>query len=184
VIDPLPQFTAAILLAVVFASAAVGKLMELSTFAAVVENYRILPRLLAAPVAYVLPVVELAVALALLVPVTRPAAAGAAAILLGVFALAIGINVRRGRLTIDCGCFRSTHRQRISWWMVLRNLLLMALALTCLADATARVLGLADFALGAFGAAALFALYLSVGTVTQPPPRRYEENYHASLGNA
>src|SRR4051794_2064774 len=121
VIDPLPQFTAAILLAVVFASAAVGKLMELSTFAAVVENYRILPRLLAAPVAYVLPVVELAVALALLVPVTPPAAAGAAAILLGVFALAIGINVRRGRLTIDCGCFRSTHRQRISWWMVLRN---------------------------------------------------------------
>ena len=183
-IDPLPQLAAALLLAVVFATAAAAKLIELPTFAAVVENYRILPRRLATPVAFILPVVELATALGLLNPTTRPVAAGGAAILLGVFAIAIGINVRRGRLTIDCGCFRSTLRQQISWWMVLRNLMLMALALLALPEATARVPGLADYLLAGFGAAALFALYLAVGAVTLPPPRRYEDNYRASLGQA
>jgi uncharacterized membrane protein (Fun14 family) len=51
-----------------------------------------------------------------------------AAMLLGLFALAMAINVGRGRTEIDCGCFRDTLRQRISYASVLRNLLLAAVA--------------------------------------------------------
>jgi hypothetical protein len=56
---------------------------------------------------------------------------GAAALLL-LFALAMGINLRRGRRHIDCGCFQSALEQTLSWTLVMRNAvlaLLMGLAL-------------------------------------------------------
>ena len=52
------------------------------------------------------------------------AAAGlavAAAALLILFAVAMGINIRRGRRHIDCGCFQSALKQTLSWILVARN---------------------------------------------------------------
>ncbi|MGK9233819.1 hypothetical protein KXS07_19955 [Inquilinus limosus] len=183
-IDPLLQLTSALLLALVFGAAAAAKLGHLETFEGVVQNYQILPHPLIRPFAYALPVVEAALAVAVLVPATRAAAALAALLLLAAFAAAIAVNVRRGRTAIDCGCFSDTLRQPISWWIVLRNLVLMAAALPCLAPASARALGVGDVATAALGAAALFTLSLAVGLVTKAPPPRYEDNYRASLRRA
>ena len=44
----------------------------------------------------------------------------------------MGINLRRGRRHIDCGCFQSALKQTLSWTLVMRNVvlaLLMAVAL-------------------------------------------------------
>ena len=61
----------------------------------------------------------------------RATAAGsaAAAILLGLFSVAIGINLARGRSHIDCGCFQSALRQQLSISLLVRNGFLIALAL-------------------------------------------------------
>jgi hypothetical protein len=127
-LDPAVVWTARLVLAAVLAVAALAKLRAFDEFIGVVHNYRILPEPLVRPVAYVLPPLELAVALGLLIEPTRALAAGGAAALLAVFALAMAVNILRGRPEIDCGCFASTLKQRIGWALVGRNLVLIGLA--------------------------------------------------------
>ena len=69
-----------------------------------VRAYRLLPESLVAPVAFGLPVVEIAVGLALLIGVFVRTAAVAAAVLLVVFLAAVASAWARG-LQSDCGCF-------------------------------------------------------------------------------
>jgi hypothetical protein len=115
------------LIALVYLSAAIGKLRHLSVFHGVVANYRLLPSFLVAPVAYGLPPVEAAIGAALLLGLRSAWAEWAAAGLLLVFALAMGINLRRGRSNIDCGCFQSALRQPLRWALVMRNIVLALL---------------------------------------------------------
>jgi hypothetical protein len=121
-------WTARLVLAAVFAMAAFAKVRSLDEFVGVVHNYRVLPEFLVRPVAYALPPLEAAIALALLLEPTRTAGAVGAAALLVVFALAMAFNLARGRVEIDCGCFAATLKQRISWALVSRNVALITLA--------------------------------------------------------
>jgi hypothetical protein len=128
VLDPAVVWTARLVLAAVFAMAALAKLRAFDEFIGIVHNYRVLPESLVRPAAYALPPLEAAIALALLLEPTRSAGAVAAAALLALFALAMAVNLARGRVEIDCGCFAATLRQRISWALVGRNVALIALA--------------------------------------------------------
>ena len=159
-------------LAALFASAAVSKLTAMEEFYGVVRNFRLLPDPLARLVARVLPVLELAVAVGLLVtPLALPAALTAAALLAG-FGLAIAINVMRGRTAIDCGCFRNGMKQRISWAMVGRNAVLTVLALaTAALLPVARAAGPADLAAGVMAGLVLILLYLSASMLGGMPAR-------------
>jgi uncharacterized membrane protein YphA (DoxX/SURF4 family) len=69
-----------------------------------VRAYRLLPEALVGPVAFGLPVVEIAVGLALLAGVFVRTAALATAVLMAVFTAAVASAWARG-LQIDCGCF-------------------------------------------------------------------------------
>ena len=69
-----------------------------------VRAYQLLPESLVAPVAFGLPVLEIAVGLLLLLGVFVRAAAVVSALLLAVFVAAVASAWARG-LTIDCGCF-------------------------------------------------------------------------------
>ncbi|MGY1844827.1 MauE/DoxX family redox-associated membrane protein [Modestobacter sp. SYSU DS0875] len=69
-----------------------------------VRAYRLLPEALVSPVAFGLPVMEIAAGLALLAGVFVRTAAIAAAVLMAVFIAAIAAAWARG-LQIDCGCF-------------------------------------------------------------------------------
>lgn len=149
-------------LALLFAAAALSKLSALEEFYGVVRNFRLMPDGLAKPVAFVLPVAELAVAAGLLItPLVLPAALAAAA-LLAVFGLAIAINVLRGRTWIDCGCFRNGMKQQISWSLVGRNVILtgLALALAGLIPTTPAG-GLADLFVGLMAGTVMMLLYFS-----------------------
>lgn len=122
------------LLVIVFLGASVNKLRSLELFEGVVYNFRLLPEKLVTPVAYSLPILELVVAAAMAVPATRNYSGWTAVVLLGVFTLAVAINLLRGRREIDCGCFSSGQgssdlKQMLSWWLVLRNMALVGLAL-------------------------------------------------------
>jgi uncharacterized membrane protein YphA (DoxX/SURF4 family) len=116
-----PEFVAAVraVTALVFLGAGIAKLRNGSAFEGVVANYRLLPQLAVRPVAYLLPPTELLLGLAVLFGVAH--AEWAAAGLLAVFALAISVNLARGRSHIDCGCFNSALKQPLRWSLVVRN---------------------------------------------------------------
>jgi hypothetical protein len=158
ILDPALALTLALLLAAIFAAAAIAKLRGVEVFAGMLANYRLLPDALVQPLAYLLPIVELGTALHLLLPATRPAAAVVAVLLLLLFAAAMAVNLARGRRDIDCGCFVGRLRQRLSWPLVARNLLLAAGAvLLAAAETGGRALGVLD---GVTVAAALGSLLL------------------------
>lgn len=92
----------------------------------VMANYRLLPGTLVTPAARALPVVEMALGGALLLGLV-PFATVAAILLLALFAIAMAINIRRGRGHIDCGCGHGALRHPIGWSLVARNLGLAAL---------------------------------------------------------
>jgi hypothetical protein len=84
---------------------------------------------------------------------------GLTAALLGLYAAAIAINLLRGRRHIDCGCsfgLSQAAAAELSWWLVLRNGVLAALAFLPALPQSGRELGVLD----GFGLAA--ALLLAV----------------------
>jgi uncharacterized membrane protein YphA (DoxX/SURF4 family) len=95
---------ARLLLGGVFLVAGLLKLPDPAAAVRAVRAYRLLPEGLVAPVAFGLPVIEIAVGLALLAGVFVRTAAMASAVLLLVFLAAVGSAWARG-LQIDCGCF-------------------------------------------------------------------------------
>lgn len=117
--DPLFQLVVGGALALLLASAAWHKAGDAPRFRAQLLAYALLPPGLVDPVARLLPVLEGAVALALLIPAARGPAAGTAAALFVAYAAAMLINLLRGRRHIDCGC--GGRSQPLSWGLVLRN---------------------------------------------------------------
>lgn len=172
-LDPTVVWTARLVLAAVFAMAAFAKLRALDEFAGVVHNYRVLPEWLVCPVAYGLPPFEVAIAFGLLIEPTRAFAAGAAAVLLAVFALAMAANLARRRVEIDCGCFASSLKQRISWALVGRNLVLIGLAaLAVPTAAAARALTWLDavtVAAASIVAILLYVAFTQLRSIALPP---------------
>ena len=109
-----------VLVALVFLSAAFGKARHRLAFQGVVVNYRLIPEIAVPAFALLLPLVEATAAAGLLVaPPPWPEISGAALLIL--FAAAMGINIRRRRRHIDCGCFQSALKQTLSWTLVARN---------------------------------------------------------------
>lgn len=92
------------LLGVVFLLASFDKLQHPEAFAVIVEHYRILPPVLIAPVAILLPWLECLCGLGLIFNVLSRGAALVATVLMFVFLAALGFNAFRG-LDVACGCF-------------------------------------------------------------------------------
>ena len=174
--DPAAIWAARLALAAVFALAAFTKLRALDEFVGVVHNYRVLPEVLARPVAYGLPPLEAAIAVGLLIEPTRTLAASGAMVLLLTFGFAMGVNLVRGRVEIDCGCFAAALKQRISWSLVARNLVLIGLALLALrSPLPARALTWLDWVTvgsAALGAVLLYIAFTQLRSLAPPVPPR------------
>jgi putative oxidoreductase len=110
-----------------FLSASVPKLLAPAEFARAVRNYRLLPSRLNQPVATWLPRIELALAVALLLGVAAGITGAVAAATLIVFAVAVAVNLARGR-RIDCGCFTTASPRRIGWGLVVGDVVLAGMA--------------------------------------------------------
>jgi uncharacterized membrane protein YphA (DoxX/SURF4 family) len=95
---------ARLLLGGVFVVAGALKLPDPAAAVRAVRAYKLLPEALVSPVAFGMPVLEIAVGLALLVGVFVRTAAIATGVLLIVYIAAVGSAWARG-LQIDCGCF-------------------------------------------------------------------------------
>src|SRR5436190_2204396 len=119
-----------IVLAVVFATAGVGKLRDLQGSRKSLQEFGVGERL-ARPVGLLLPLAELAVAIALIFRPTAQWGALAALLLLLVFLAGIGNALRQG-LAPDCNCFGQIHSAPAGRGTLIRNAVLSALALFAL----------------------------------------------------
>ena len=117
---------ARLLLAVVFVAAGLAKLADPAGSRKALLDFGV-PAMLVAPLAILLPLTELAVAV-VLIPTASAwwGAIGALALLL-LFVAPISYNLARGR-TPDCHCFGQLHSTPAGWPTLIRNLVLAALA--------------------------------------------------------
>lgn len=164
------KVAAVAVVAFLFLGAARGKLRSGPAFRGVVRDYRLLPSVMVAPVAFVLPYAEAAVGAGLLV---RPGFAFAvypAAALLLVFAAAAGVNLLRGRRDISCGCFMGPDGgRRIGWGLVARNIF-MAAVLMAAAHTGAAAAGARDWLGGVLMGAVLLLLYRTLAALALHGP--------------
>jgi uncharacterized membrane protein YphA (DoxX/SURF4 family) len=185
VLMSLGALAARVLLGAIFLQAGVQKLRHYEEWEGVVGNYRVLPFRLVPAFSRSVPVIELGLAATLWFgqgPMATAGATGsaAAAILLGFFSVAIGINLARGRSHIDCGCFQSALRQQLSLSLLVRNGLLILIALTAFSGAAGRSLPTLTLAMAACLGGVCFVLYLALNelvvrsrpTLTLPSLRR------------
>jgi uncharacterized membrane protein YphA (DoxX/SURF4 family) len=116
-------------LAAIFLLACWHKILEPAAFALDIATYQILPLGLVNPLAIVLPWVELAAGLMLLLGFRTRAAALLMAGMLVMFTAAISMAVAKG-LDMSCGCFASqgSAEDPISWHTILRDLSWLLLA--------------------------------------------------------
>jgi hypothetical protein len=147
--------------ALLFASAALHKLVDPARFGAAFRAYELVPASLAW-VAALLPVLELAVAVALLPETSRSGAAAAGAVLLLLYAAAMAVNLARGRRDLDCGCGGPSTRRLVGPWMVGRNLLLATVLGALLLPSAPRALGAVDALTIGAGTAVAALLYMTL----------------------
>ena len=157
--DPVAAGAVAGCVALILFAAAWHKFSEPDIFAGALDAYQLLPSIAVMPIARLLPYVEVSIALLVLIPATRPAGLVACAGLITIYALAIVVNLARGRRQIDCGCGGDVHL--LSWGLVLRNTGLAAIALAMSGPSVARPFEWLDAVTLVVGVLALYGSYLT-----------------------
>ncbi|MDQ5844321.1 MAG: thioredoxin fold domain-containing protein [Acidobacteriota bacterium] len=107
-------------LSVIFGIAGVTKLLDQKGTREAVENFGA-PKSLAPAIALVLPFVELAIAAGVLFSTSAWWSAFAALLVLGLFIVAISINLARGQ-THECHCFGQLYSRPLGWPTLVRNI--------------------------------------------------------------
>ncbi len=109
-----------LLLSVIFGVAGVTKLLDQPGTREAVVNFGA-PKSVAPSIAVVLPVLELAIAVGLLFSLTAWWSALAGLFTLGLFVVAISVNLARGK-THECHCFGQIYSRPLGWSTLVRNL--------------------------------------------------------------
>lgn len=148
-LDPLVVKAISIGLGLMFLFAAYHKLADAAQFRVTMLEYQLLPEPLIAPLSRIIPILEILLGGGwLLSYYTQGMTAIASALLLGVYTLAIGINIHRGRVYFDCGCGfggKGDDEQYLSGGLIVRNLVLIGGALLTLLPVGGRALGFSDY---------------------------------------
>jgi len=146
-LDPLVHKAISLGFGLLFIVAGWHKLADRGSFRVTLLEYQVMPQAFVPAASWLIPGLELLLGLAWLAG-PGGAAPLASAVLLGIYAAAIGINLRRGRVHFDCGCgfgSRSDNEQYLSGGLVIRNLVLVAVALIATLPTANRDLGAGDY---------------------------------------
>lgn len=116
-----------LVLGAIFIVAGASKIGHAAFFAAQIAGFRILPSFLIAPMALVLPFLEVLLGGYLVIGLFTRTSAWIATALLAIFDLAIASAVIRG-LAVNCGCFGPSDPTVTSWAEVARDAVFVLLA--------------------------------------------------------
>lgn len=114
------------LLALLFLTSGVSKLVDRGSFAIAIDRYEIVSTRYTPALSSALPGLEIVLGVAFAIGILPAVAGWCASGALLVFAAAVTINLARGR-RFDCGCGGTLQRE-ISWSLVARNVILAAIA--------------------------------------------------------
>ncbi|MFK7954913.1 MAG: MauE/DoxX family redox-associated membrane protein [Lysobacterales bacterium] len=163
-IDPLIAFLLLGTIALLFTVSAFHKLSAPRHFLAVVADYQLVPPALHRPLGVALVVGELSVVILALTGNSNYALK-LASVLLAAYTLGIAINLLRGRRDIDCGCAGPAATQTLSEWLVVRNSILLLIALIAQVPSMVRPFAAADWATLSVGLLAASGLYVAANTL-------------------
>ena len=110
-----------LILSLVFGIAGLTKLTDQKGTREAVMNFGA-PKATAPSIAVVLPLIELAIAIGFLFSASAWLSALAALLVLGIFVVAISINLAKGK-THECHCFGQIYSRPLGWPTLIRNLL-------------------------------------------------------------
>jgi hypothetical protein len=161
-LDPAFGYLIIASIALLFATAGVHKLQDLAHFTEVFAAYRVLPNALGRRLAWVIPCLELGVAVTLIWEPSRRMAVMPAIAVLIAYASGLGVNLLRGRRDLDCGCGAVRERRPVAAWMVWRNLLLAAALGVAALPWSPRPFDLTDFVTVMGGLTVCATLYVAV----------------------
>jgi uncharacterized membrane protein YphA (DoxX/SURF4 family) len=116
-----------VVLGAIFIVAGASKIGHAAEFAAQIAGFRLLPEAVVAPLALLLPFLEILLGGYLILGLFTRAAAWVAVLLLGAFDLAIASAVVRG-MTVSCGCFGPSDKTVTTWAEVARDAVFVLLA--------------------------------------------------------
>lgn len=156
-LDPVFAYAAATAMGCIFLSGACAKLMDVKRFAAVLDNYALLPDTWIDPVAWLLPLFEIAAGAMLLWPATRELGSVLALALLAVVSAAAAVNVARGRTGFECGC--GGDELPLASGLLLRNAALAILLLAAAQRTAARPVVWVDIVTTVMAALFLLGLF-------------------------
>lgn len=125
--DPAITIISALVLSYIFVLAGLHKFQNLSEFRGTLENYQLFSERLLLPLSLLVPTLEIAAGLGLLILPGAGLAAMTVGLLLSLYIFAIAINLLRKRRDIDCGCLGPLQKQTLSEWLIVRNVLLLGL---------------------------------------------------------
>ncbi|MEX0964405.1 MAG: MauE/DoxX family redox-associated membrane protein [Pseudohongiellaceae bacterium] len=152
-LDPLLFRLIAVAFCLLLLAAGLHKLGDRPRFQGILTAYQVLPANLTPLLSRIIPFGEIALGLGWMIGWRIDLVAAATAVLLAAYALAMAINLLRGRSYIDCGCGFSSAKaggddngvQQLSVRLVYRNILLIALAVAAATGATARSFAVLDY---------------------------------------
>jgi len=135
------------LVCLVLARALLHKLTARAEFEASLAEYQILPARWSRVATVLIGLLEAIAIFAVIFPAWRPMGAVLAATLFVLYSTAMAVNLVRGRDHIDCGCGGAG--QPLSWFLVGRNLLLVAGCVCIVTCDLPAMLGVAECAAAA-----------------------------------
>lgn len=159
-IDPMFNFAVALLFALFWLTAGLSKASDLPVFSRTLAAYDIILASLIPVFSKCIVVIELGIAALLLVPTGRNLGWALSTALLLTYALAMSVNLLRGRHNLDCGC-NLGEPERIGWQLVGRNVALVLISSLMILPSTTRILNLGDHLLVVAVTTVLVLLWLS-----------------------
>ncbi|MGR8949287.1 MAG: MauE/DoxX family redox-associated membrane protein [Gammaproteobacteria bacterium] len=158
-------------IALLFALSALSKARHFSIFRATLMDYEIVPQPILGAAAALVLALEASIVLLVWVPGIAPLGMSLAVGLLLIYAVAIGINLLRGRRNIDCGCTGPAVRQSLSAWLLLRNTVLALVALIGTNSFGLRQVSTVDFVIAGTVILAATAIYAAANQLMANAPR-------------
>lgn len=158
--DPVLIWSGSIVFFLLFLSAGVHKITAPAYYRGLIGRYLPLPPVPAGVAGSVAGITEISTGILILLPVSRPVAAWCALALLLAYFLLIMTGLLRG-LDMDCGCSGPLGRQKLSVWLLFRNLVLAAGVWLLTMPSTSRLTGVADIMIVVCSSAALIMIYIS-----------------------
>ena len=147
-LDPLILTTISIGFGLLFLLAAVHKFSTAQQFRVILEEYQVIPQVFAGPITRIVPLLEVLLSIGWLTAYRPELVAISSAALLTMYTSAIGLNLLRGRIHIGCGCGvggSSDGDQQLSSGLILRNAILIAIALIAAMPVAARPFAVLDY---------------------------------------